>query len=242
MLTKLRDPSAFQQNVIFVLGKSMQHMWIPAPNMTFLRCNRYLEYLKPRVKLTHGVLFSRMQSLPKPGRTLVNLKLLPVPPTRFSFWQSQLALPSNLTAQTGTDAKMETGTSPHRARTKLKICPPDIVLAMDLTSPGAGTGDLMLPSLALSEKGTNKIHAITVAVVSPTKTAECTDFLHKSVVDDSSEKVENVDVGHNGSATVETLDSVKTGDLMEHDKHCKLQVRCNSCTLCVFLINLCFFC
>ena len=48
-----------------------------------------------------------------------------------------------------------------------------------------------------------------ITVLSPTKSVKCTDFLHKSVVDDSSEKVE-------------TLDSVKTGDLMEHDRHCKL--------------------
>ena len=52
-------------------------------------------------------------------------------------------------------------------------------------------------------------------VTAPTKTVECSDFLHKSVFADSSEKVENVEVVDYGSVTIETLDSVKRGDLME---------------------------
>ena len=59
---------------------------------------------------------------------------------------------------------------------------------------------------------------ITVSVQFPTKTAECTDFLNTSVVDQCSE-------------------SVKTHDLVEHIKHCKLHVHvcCNSCTYCDLL-------
>ena len=35
---------------------------------------------------------------------------------------------------------------------------------------------------------------ITVSVISPTKTVKRTDYLHKSIVDDSSEKVKSVDI------------------------------------------------
>ena len=62
---------------------------------------------------------------------------------------------------------------------------------------------------------------ITVSVRSPQKTAECTEFFHASVVDQCSE-------------SAKTSESDKTDDLMEHDKHCKLHVCCNSCTYFVF--------
>ena len=39
----------------------------------------------------------------------------------------------------------------------------------------------------------------------------------------------------NDDDTIETFDSVKTGNLIEHDKHYKLHVCCNSCTYIVFL-------
>ena len=54
VLTELRDMAAFQQNIIFTLGKSMQHMvdtiFVQASNMTLLRRDSYLDYFKPGVK------------------------------------------------------------------------------------------------------------------------------------------------------------------------------------------------
>ena len=53
-LQELKDLTAFQQNVNFILGKSMQHMadtiFVQAANMTVWRRYSYLEYLKPVVK------------------------------------------------------------------------------------------------------------------------------------------------------------------------------------------------
>ena len=71
-LTKLRDLSAFQQNVIFALGKSIKHItdtiFVQASNTTLLCHDSYLEHLKSGVKpdtwfvlrnnpLQHTVLF-----------------------------------------------------------------------------------------------------------------------------------------------------------------------------------------
>ena len=55
-----------------------------------------------------------------------------------------------------------------------------------------------------------------------------------SIVSESSKKTETVDVVDNVFEGVKILDSVKTGDLMKHDKHCKLHTCCNSCTYCGF--------
>ena len=49
ILTEVRDLSAFQQNIIFALGKSMEHIVdtiiVQASNMTVLCLDSYLEYL-----------------------------------------------------------------------------------------------------------------------------------------------------------------------------------------------------
>ena len=51
-LNGLKDLASFQQNVNFVLVKSMQHMedtlFVQAANMTLLHHDSYLEYFKPR--------------------------------------------------------------------------------------------------------------------------------------------------------------------------------------------------
>ena len=50
VFNELKDLTSFQQNVNFVLGKSMQHMadtlFVQAAKMTLLRYDSYLEYLK----------------------------------------------------------------------------------------------------------------------------------------------------------------------------------------------------
>ena len=81
----------------------------------------------------------------------------------------------------------------------------------------------------------------------PSKTMEYSDIVHSNVVDvhSGSEtvktdnslkhvKVENLNMVQNSSDTLETFDSVKTGNLIEHDMHCKLHV-------CRLKYLLCFF-
>ena len=53
-LNELKDFTAFQQKVNFVLGKSIQHtadtLFVQAVSLTLLCCDSYLKYLKPGVK------------------------------------------------------------------------------------------------------------------------------------------------------------------------------------------------
>ena len=62
----------------------------------------------------------------------------------------------NPSRPTGQDARMETKTSHHRPRTKTRICLNGAVSAIETTTPGTGTGDLVLLSVAPSEEGANK--------------------------------------------------------------------------------------
>ena len=90
---------------------------------------------------------------------------------------------TNLTTPIGIDTRMETRADPHKARIKTLTCPHGAVSAIDPTSPGAGTGDLV-PSVAHLKEAATKINNHCLSYIS--KTAECTDFLHKSAFDDSS--------------------------------------------------------
>ena len=101
VLTELRDLSALQQNIIFALGKSMQHMadtiFVQAANFTLLCRDSYQEHLKLGVKPTLGVplettLFNTLlSSLTRKQRRILILPKLkwicdpPPPPTRFEF-------------------------------------------------------------------------------------------------------------------------------------------------------------
>ena len=98
------------------------------------------------------------------------------------------------------------------------------------------------------------VHSSIVKDTSPPKTMVCDDAVYSSVVKDVNDKVKSVvlcysetvktdnslknytvetlNVVQNNSDTVETLGSVKTGNLIEQERHCKLHSCCNSCTYC----------
>ena len=51
VLTEIRDLTAFNQNVSFCMGKSMQYiLFVQIGNITLLRRDTYLSHLRPGVK------------------------------------------------------------------------------------------------------------------------------------------------------------------------------------------------
>ena len=61
-----------------------------------------------------------------------------------------------------------------------------------LTSPGQGTGDLVLPGMVLSEVRTNSIKMTIQLDTPPSKPMEHSDIVHSSFVKNVCKKVNNV--------------------------------------------------
>ena len=131
--------------------------------MTLLRFGSYFEYLKPGVKpatwcalspLHHTALFLDVV-IAKAKEGIIGLRWIPILPNPFRVPTVTAAVVDafSLTAPTGSVVGMETRKSLPRSR----ICPLGTLLAVDPTSSGAGTRDLVLPQV-LSMERTSKIN------------------------------------------------------------------------------------